>query len=396
MRTPTAIAALLLALAAPAAAQQVDARWAPWVGCWQLVDGKAEVCIAPASPAGVTLRTRVAGQAALEQTIVADGAPHALTEAGCTGSQRAEWSRHGHRLFTRAEVTCSGQAARSISGLALITPDQTWLDVQAVEIADRTGVRVLRYRRVTGGAATSSPAMAQPAAPYVGGAAFTLEDVKEASAKVSPTVLEAVLAETDARWPSLRSRDLIALDDAGVPDSVIDLIVAQSYPQKFQVERRQDVSLGMYPPPFADAAWSGSWGLGYPYYSWDAGYYGNYPYYYSPFGYGYSGYYGPSFYYYPGVVIGGSDTPGTTPQDGDGRVVNGIGYTRVRTREAAPVETDGGSSASSSGRSTIRSSGYTQSGSGSSGSSSGSSGGASSGGASPSGGSDGGRTAQPR
>ena len=38
MRTHVAIAVLLAAIAAPAHAQQPDARWSPWLGCWQMLD----------------------------------------------------------------------------------------------------------------------------------------------------------------------------------------------------------------------------------------------------------------------------------------------------------------------------------------------------------------------
>ena len=49
--------AVVLALAAPAAAQATtDARWQPWLGCWQMLDGRAgaadaSVCVAPGAEA---------------------------------------------------------------------------------------------------------------------------------------------------------------------------------------------------------------------------------------------------------------------------------------------------------------------------------------------------------
>ncbi|MSO83128.1 MAG: hypothetical protein EXQ53_07510, partial [Acidobacteria bacterium] len=111
------IAGVLFVLAAiPAQAQQLDSRWAPWLGCWQLVDESVReagpaaatrarpddtrVCVVAAvKAAGVTLSTRVDDQTVLEQTVVADGAQHALDEADCRGWQRADWSRTGERLF---------------------------------------------------------------------------------------------------------------------------------------------------------------------------------------------------------------------------------------------------------------------------------------------------------
>jgi hypothetical protein len=424
MKTQIGLALLLLVVAAPARAQtgapaarsvrggveQTDARWTPWLGCWQMFNERVRernpagaeavaaageralgstsdvrVCVTPgAQPNAVTLTTRVADEPVLEQTLVADGTPQSMTEASCKGTQRAEWSREGRRLFARAELSCTGQPSRTISGIATLTTDGTWLDVQAMDIEGRPSVRVRRYRRTDG--------------PRQAGAAWTIDDVKEASGKVSPAALEAALIESGARF-ALGSRELVDLDEAQVPDAVIDLMVALSYPDKFQVERRAEASLDLYPPAYMDAAWSGygGYGLGYPYFSWYPGYYGNYRYYFSPFGFGNYGLYGPySGYYYPTSVIngGGVVDPGPQPS-GSGRVVNGIGYTRVQPREAQPADGGGGrSGTASSGRATA--SGYRggDSSAASSGGSSSGGGGSSSGGSG--GGDGGGRTAQPR
>jgi hypothetical protein len=271
-----------------------------------------------------------------------------------------------------------------------MTAGGTWLDIQSVEADGRTSVRVRRYRRAAGTSAATAVLIAAP---------LTVADVKEASAKVSTAALEAALTETNARF-TLNGRTLIDLDDAGVADSVIDLMVAQSYPDKFQVERRAETSLDQYPPPFLDASWGGfyGWGLGYPYYSWYPGYYGNYRYYYSPFGYAYSGLYLPySYYDGPLVIDNGGGSGSGRPVESGGRVVNGVGYTRIREREAEDRggASGGGSSGGTSSRGRLTPSGATMSGSGgSSGGSSGGGGGASSGGGGGDGG--GGRTAQPR
>lgn len=383
---------LVLGVVSPAGAQQLDARWAPFAGCWELVDGGATSCVAPSTAGAVTLTTIVEGKPVLEQTIVADGAAHALAEPGCTGSQRHDWSRDGRKLFGRAELRCAGQPVRTVTGLSLKTGDNSWLDLQAVDIAGNTSLRIRRLRRASG----DRPGLATSVAPY-SAATFTLEDVKEANAKVSPAVLEAALAETGARF-ALRARDLVALDDAGVPGAVIDLMIAGSYPEKFQVERRAAARVDAYPPTFGPASLSGYWGLGYPYFYSYPGYDVYYGDYYSPYGYGYPG----SYYYYPGpsvLVGGGGET--SAAQDGDGRAVNGVGYTRVRTREAATRSESGTSSGessstrgASSGRGTMTSSGATSSGGGSESSAGGSSAGGGS--STSSGDSGGGRTAEPR
>ena len=404
-------------IAAPARAQQTpDARWTPWVGCWQLVDenqrdgtlNAADGLGAPAprqsgrgvsvcatrtgEPAGITLKTLVSDQPALEQTIVADGAGHPITDADCRGTQRAEWSRTGTRLFSNAELVCGDQRPRKISGLDIIAGSGVWVDVQVVEISGRETVRVRRYRR-------AADRRGAPVA-FQFGTPLTFDDVKEASGKVSPRAVEAALVATSARF-DLNSRRLIDLADAHVPGTVIDLMVALSYPERFVVERSGGGGSGSFFSP-------GGFSFGSPFsavYGYSPYFYGSFfddlydpygAYYYSPFAYSYSGRDG--LVYVPGtgvVYLDGGGGVVTGPPDNGGRAVNGVGYVRVRPREATidnPPDrarqdgnsnTSGGSDSTSSGNS--------------SGSSIGSSGGVTSGGFSGgSSSSDTGRTAEPR
>jgi hypothetical protein len=268
-------------------------------------------------------------------------------------------------------------------------------------VGGTTNVRVRRYRRTSTAAGAGS-------ATAVAHGALGIDDVTEASAKVASPALEAALIESGARF-RLDRRALVDLDNAKVPDAVIDLMVALSYPDRFQVERRIETSADAFPPSYAGADWSGIWGLGYPYFSLYPNYLGNYRYHYSPFGYAYSGLYDlySPYYYYPGAfAVGGGPAPSPAPNAADGRVVNGLGYTRIRPREAVPSESGGTSGERSSGRAVDRggrvsTSGYSSGTSdGGSGSSSGGGSGSSSGGGGSSsvgsGGDGGGRTAQPR
>lgn len=232
--------------------------------------------------------------------------------------------------------------------------------------------------------------------PGIAATALTLDDVKEASAKVSPRALEAALVETRASF-NLSSKRLLELQAAGVSASVVDLMVALSYPDRFVVERTAPIDRAY--APIMDDPFMLGWAFGYPVWSDVYGFYSPLygafsPYYYSPFAYPYYRGYNP--YYYGGgyyVETGGGGGGGVNLPDrpsGLGRVVDGQGYTRVRPRESEPVATPngGGSTASSSGGG----GGASSSSSGSSGGSSASPAGFSSGG----GGGDGGRSAQPR
>jgi hypothetical protein len=420
MRTLASGFALLL-LAVPAHAQNAaDSRWSRWTGCWELVvensrdgvpsptarrelrapardAGRPQVCVETKPDGGATFSTKVGTQTPIVETVVPDGKDRPVTEEGCTGTQRAEWSADGLRLYARAELTCKGdQGFRRVSGLAMLGPDGRWTDVQSVDVSGRESFRVRQYRRMDGGVSVT---------PIVGATALTLEDVKEASAKVSPRAIEAALVETRASF-DLTGKRLLDLQAGGVPASVVDLMVALSYPDRFVIERTAAVDRAQ--APFIDDPFMLGWGVfglgpwsdlyGYN------GLYGPYsPYYYSPFAYsyfrGYPAFFYPGFYYGGGYGIdtgggGGGGGGGAFPDrpSGQGRVVDGQGYTRVRPRDngpAMPTQPGSISTASSSGGASSSSSGGSSSGGSvsTSGFSSGGGGG---------GGDGGGRTAQPR
>jgi hypothetical protein len=334
----------------------------------------------------------VANQTAIQQTIVADGAERPITDAECRGTQRAEWSTDGRKLYSRADLACSNDKGnRRVSGMSILGLNGTWTDIQAVDVSGQQTVRVRSYRRVS--EVTKIGSGLTHASP------LTLDDVKEASTKVSARTLEAALVETGSSF-DLSGKDLLSLQGAKVPGSVTDLIVALSYPDRFIVERRARDDTTPTTTLVDDPFFVG-YAFGYPMWG-DFGFYsplyGPYsPYFYSPF-YGYLPWYYPRYYgntYYilygentgSGGGGGGGGGGGQVRPSGAGRAVDGLGYTRVRPREAEPTPSgsQSGSMASSSGGSSSSSGG----GGGSVSSSGFSSGGGGGGG-------DGGRTAQPR
>jgi hypothetical protein len=324
----------------PVAAQStppLDDRWTPWIGCWATPGANApRTCVTPAA-GGVEMRTTIDNRPVLVQSVVADATLHAIAETGCSGSQQAEWSRNGNRLYSRAQLTCADQSPRTVSGLGFVdAATGTWLDVQVIEIAGQENVRVRRFRRVDTNAPVS-PAIA----PRLGATPFGIDEVKEASGKVSPRVIEAALLETKARFP-LSGRRLIELDAAGVDDSVIDTMVALTFPEKFVVKPprdRDDFAL------FGDSSlWPSMYGF--------SSFYGSRysslsysPYFYLPFGYNYLGGVSPVFLSSAGFVPV-SNGPLSVSSDGQGRVINGRGYTRIQSRAAAEAAAANQSAAS--------------------------------------------------
>ena len=344
----SARAAAPAAAQADAAAEPLDARWRPWLGCWQLweeqldpsaTDDESEsaalldrtvICVRPnAGGRGVNLTAAAGEEMLVDRTLVPDGVERDVREPDCTGRERNTWSADGRRLFTRAEVQCGDQPVRRASGVSLLSTPATWVDVQVVEVGGRELLEVRRYAPVPDPeqAARLGPPSGLGAAPAAiqrarraSAAQPDLSDVLDASEKTSPRVVEALLAETEPRL-ALDRDALVALDDAGINGGVIDLLVALAYPDRFVVERRD-----------RGGAWSsGGWGgfSGYHDPIWYSGNY--YPYYVTPLGYyfwsrGYDPY-----------LFGGLGSPFVVVSD-DGRSaergqpVPGLGYTRVSRR----------------------------------------------------------------
>jgi hypothetical protein len=358
------------ASSASSQAARTDGRWTPYLGCWRLLAENVRnrsveelirsaaqsavvpavtVCVQPSpTSSGVTLTTFTDGKRVLDQVIVADGAGHPVLESGCEGTQTSDWSGDGFRLFTRVELACHDRPRQTVSGLTLFAQGPAWVDIQAMESGGDQQVRIRRYVRTfdqpQGLDALPAPVIGQAVVDAQNASARTLSQdaVTEASAKVSSQAVEAAIVETASRF-NLDSRGLLKLSKAGVSPNVIDLMVAQSFPSHFSVERPTTVA----PRPVAAAP--PTYGVPgpqyptpypvYPYGTYDPYYY--YSYYYSPFAYPYywgNNYFNGSAYYLGngtigtpggGTGVGGGSSQGTSGERG--QVVNGRGYTRVHS-----------------------------------------------------------------
>jgi hypothetical protein len=405
-----AFAALSSLSLTQSAAAQMNPRFDGWLGCWRLEDDLAgtgaRLCITPEKE-GVVLQTLAGTVKGIDEVVIADGVARPIVDSECKGTERAEWSRDGQRLFRTTEVTCKNETPRTIKGVAFLAPGPTWINVQHVSGQGAApNLRVQRYRRAANQNLANGTRAAQPQTPAtIPDAAWSIEDVIEASEKLPAEALQGALADVRQKF-AINRRTLVAMDEAGVPDTVIDLMVALTFPQRFIVERRTSsapvgvtTGMGWYDPfmsPFMTPAYSNCFTTAGRYYGYRS-YYDlcgmyNYAYNYYPYNY-----YGLHDYYYGGTGGWVTTNPGPdapTTSTGRGRVVNGQGYTQIRERTPEPsaprTSSRGDGSASgwsgaSSGGGGVSSGGY------SSGSSSGASSG---GGSSSSGGGD--RTAVPR
>jgi hypothetical protein len=333
-----AVGALFFAAAGPVHGSDLpvtDSRWLPWLGCWQPVDqvGDHLLCIRPlADDAGVEMVTYSEGRIVSQETVRADGDQRSLRREGCNGWESGSFSEDTRRVYLRSEFACEGDVRRTSSGLISMMSPRTWMDVQVVGVGGRNGVRVARYElaapdRVA--AAGIEPigedrAMAINAARTAASGSIGIEDIIDASAHAAPEAVEAWVVERGDRV-RLDADKLVQMANAGVPESVIDLVIAVSYPNRFAVDldsregellapegRTGDPDVYAY-PGYVD-----------PFY-WDPFRYGGYGWY-SPWGYRGGG----RGYYYPPIVV--VPSPGEGEADPPGRVVKGRGYKRGGSR----------------------------------------------------------------
>lgn len=377
--------ALAVSLPAPAAAQSamvagevpqaelLEPRWLPWLGCWELtadvVDnrqiedtGRRVVCVAPRLDGlGVNLTTHMDSQVIAQNTVVADGQERVLPETDCSGTQTANWSADGHRLYSSVTAACANQIERSLVGLSMLVEGNVWIELQSVSLdgGEHRELLVRQYKRVADtetlelGFTPLEPGLATRAATARAGASGPLDvdDVLEAAEQAPVEIVEAAILESNSLF-ALDSGALIRLADAGVEERIIDLMVAISYPEQFIVDRGRSSGGG----GGGGGGYAGYGGYG-GYGRYTTGYYGYYagscwgPYYgpmYGPYGpgcdYG-SPYYGYNQPYYGGRGGGGIIVTPSVPPTGSlygGKVIRGRGYVTVTERPRTPSSSNDG------------------------------------------------------
>ncbi|HEU6450154.1 MAG TPA: hypothetical protein VFT57_01945 [Gemmatimonadaceae bacterium] len=329
---------------ASAQATRTDARWQPWLGCWEPVgaldaaNGRM-LCVLPVegSPA-VELATVDSGKVLVRERVVANGERMNSDQGGCKGWKSAQWSPDGQQLYLHSDFDCEGGLKRTSTGIFAMAPGGIWLDVQGVSAKDGGGVRVIRYR--SAGApdvlrdelarVTAERELALSTARTASAGSVSLQDVIDASRAVDPAVVQAWLIERRQNF-AVDSKQLEQLAAADVPASVIDAMVALSYPKQFAIAGMDDIGLRSGEVALeTDEQPSGRTIISTMMYPYGFGYYGLSPfdYLYSPYGYTPYGYgYGFGFGWYPSgvpvVIIRNPDVNAA-----HGRVVNGRGYVR--------------------------------------------------------------------
>jgi hypothetical protein len=236
------ILTVVFALPSAGAAQQTpsDPRWRPWLGCWAMND-KGSVCIVPsASATAVGLVTLSAGKEVYREIIDASGEQKDRIFESCDGWESGLWADDGRRLYLRSEYRCGNGSVRTGNELFAISPAGEWIDSISVTVDGNTGVRTTRRRvvpRPDAMQAEFAGLVLQRPAPRTDTIIppISFAEIVEASRLLDGPVVEAWLSLVK---PQLKvdSRRLMDLSRGGVPEGVIDMLVALAYPELFSIE----------------------------------------------------------------------------------------------------------------------------------------------------------------
>lgn len=332
--TRAALAGGLLLVSGSALAAQdaaTDSRWLPWTGCWQATGTDTGLLCVQQADGGVEFLSVAEEGVVSDETIVADGQPRPIEDETCEGTTTAEFSRDGERVYLREEIDCDGTREVSTGLIAMISPNE-WVDIRGSETGEGVWTRI--FRRVTDEYATSrgfpdandDDDLSARMLRWRASEPSDFDDLMEVYERSGSAVTRAWVAEQ--MDPFAVSADaLVELDEAGLPDEVIDVVVAHAFPERFALARGEgyerrpsDVTRTR---PYGGSAWVGidPW----------AGYW-------SPWSYRYRGFWGNRFGYpygggwgwgYGGgiVIVDRTDQPS---RPGDSRQVRprpGGGYT---------------------------------------------------------------------
>lgn len=374
-----ALAALLLG-AAPAAAQSAASGthpgWLAWLGCWEIVQERADaaeetapslLCVGPEPDGAGVEWVTIREDRVLERRVLgADGRREAVRDE-CTGWERTTFSADGRRAYLRSEHRCPGGVERVATALLAWASPGEWIEARTVSVGGSPSSWVRRYRAAppdagaaAGVAPAPGPTMAVESARMAAAAPLRVDHVIDATSHVHPDAVRAWLVERGERL-DLDADGLLRMAEAGVPPSVVDVAVAVSYPDRFAVgggavEEQGPAASRRSGRGYRSRGWRHR---GWRYRGWygygPSFFYGRSLYYYDPF-YGPWGYRGLGYGYRPSVVY----VVPRSGTDAGGRVVNGRGYDRSGSGGRAvrsPDSSDRSPPSASSGRDRSRPSG---------------------------------------
>ena len=353
MKTTLSFILMLLLLLIPgtSAAQTdtkavADATILPWLGIWTAMDetpapGTTAIEIRPgAEDKGFEITTKGAEQT-VSESIIPDGISRSVESNTCTGTSAYQLEKQTGIILGKSEMVCRGETY-DILTLKMLTSADQMVDFLFIKTPDQTRLAVRRFAFETVSPAAGEIISAREslvlrmalAAPW------DLDKIISLSKTVETVVLEAALLEKNLQV-KLDTKSLKKMKSSGTPDSIIDLLVALSAPDKFKIEKNKLIAVETASTRSQNNdAYPYNYRTGPSYYGYGYGYYfpGNYYWsYYSPFWWGYP------IYLYPGTSTGGGSGGGgggTGSGAGsgggvysEGRLSSGSGYVQVTPRD---------------------------------------------------------------
>lgn len=255
-RVPIVVLALTASLLSAGIPDGLDAQqssWLPWIGCWEGAADVGEsseqetflVCFQPTDdPTTVEILTYGnEGDLVANEMMFADGMSRAIEVDGCSGTRTATWSDHGIRVFLTSDMNC-GTVARATTGVLSILPGGNgWVEIQAVRAdADEPIIGIRSFlpapRATLTDAGIDDPSegrsLAIETARASAGRTFTPDALVETVQRAGPAVTSALLVERGEEL-GVDARTLEAMASRGVPGEVLDVMVAMSYPERFEI-----------------------------------------------------------------------------------------------------------------------------------------------------------------
>src|SRR5687768_17550996 len=279
------IASLVLGVAGtasgmPAVNESSAPGWQAFIGCWEPVTipgapadtaGPHLVCVVPVEgTSAADMVTVVGGRIVARERVDATGAPSPVTVDDCTGTRTATWSVVGQRLYTRSVMTCGTGLRRTSTGVISMATQESgrlatatvfadvheWTDVQSVTVGEQKAVRVTRYREARQGSAIPAEittalgarTFSVSAARLAATAAVTSADIVDVAQHLDAPGTEVWLLEQKLAFKADAKR-IVELANAGVPGSVVDIVVALSFPNRFAIDVNQREVAMLAPAP---------------------------------------------------------------------------------------------------------------------------------------------------
>ncbi len=245
--TPAALAGgILLASSAAVSAQDTtpDTRWLPWTGCWQAADADAGLLCVQQADGGVEFLSVGEEGVISDETIVADGQIRAIEDETCEGTTSAEFSPDSERVYLRESIDCNGSREVSTGLIAMVSPSE-WVDIRGSESGEAVWTRT--FRRVSDEYATSrgfpdannDDDLSARMLRWRASEPSNFDDLMEVYARTGSGVTRAWVAEQLDPLP-VNAATLVELDEAGLPEEVIDVVVAHAFPDEFALARSGD------------------------------------------------------------------------------------------------------------------------------------------------------------